>query len=78
MKGTLVVDPPDKYQDWLKERAELAGTQNAPPSTQRPAGEPSVGPTPGTVPPPGAPKTENPAAKPEQKPAQPAPTPSGE
>jgi heme/copper-type cytochrome/quinol oxidase subunit 2 len=78
MKGTLVVDPPDKYQDWLKERAELAGTQNAPPSTQRPAGEPPVGPTPGTVLPPGAPKTENPAAKPEQKPAQPAPTPSGE
>src|SRR6266436_684783 len=77
MKGMVVVDEPADYQTWLKERAELAGTQNAPPSTQRPAGEPPVGPTPGTVPPPGAPKTENPA-KPEQKPAQPAPTPSGE
>src|SRR6184192_1708263 len=78
MKGMVVVDEPADYQTWLKERAELAGTQNAPPPTQRPAGEPPVGPTPGTVPPPGAPKTENPAAKPEQKPAQPAPTPSGE
>ena len=32
MKGTLVVDSPAEYQAWLKERAELAGTQNAPPS----------------------------------------------
>jgi cytochrome c oxidase subunit 2 len=78
MKGMVVVDEPAEYQTWLKERAELAGTQNAPPATQRPAGEPPVGPTPGTVPPPGAPKNENPPAKPEQKPAQPAPTPSGE
>jgi len=58
MKGMVVVDEPAEYQTWLKERAELAGTQNAPA--------------------PGAPKTENPAARPEQKPAQPAPTPSGE
>lgn len=78
MKGMVVVDEPAEYQAWLKERAELAGTQNAPPATQRPASEPAVGPTPGTVPPPGAPKNENPAAKPEQKPAQTAPTPSGE
>jgi cytochrome c oxidase subunit 2 len=31
MKGTLVVDTPEDYQAWLKERAELAGTQAAPP-----------------------------------------------
>jgi cytochrome c oxidase subunit 2 len=60
MKGTLVVDTPSDYQAWLKERAELAGTQAAPAATQRPPGEPPVGPTPGTVPPPGAPKTTNP------------------
>ena len=77
MKGTVVVDSDADYQAWLKERAELAGTQNAPPATQQPAGAPA-GPTPGTVPPPGAPNQENPAAKPEQKPAQPAPSPSGE
>jgi cytochrome c oxidase subunit II len=59
MKGTVVVDSPTDYQAWLKERAELAGTQSVPPATQRPPGAP----TPGTVPPPGAPKTENPAAK---------------
>jgi len=78
MKGTVVVDEPAEYQAWLKERAELAGTQNAPPATQQPLGAPPVGPTPGTVPSPGAPKNENPAVKPEQKSAQPAPTPSGE
>ena len=72
MKGSLVVDTPAEYQAWLKERAELAGTQNAPPPTQRPPGEPPVGPTPGTVPPPGAPKTENPAAQPQNIPAAPA------
>ena len=57
MKGTVVVDSPADYQAWLKERAELAGTQNAPPA--------------------GAQKAESPAAKPEQKPAPPAPSPSG-
>src|SRR5213075_3557449 len=71
MKGTVVVDSPTDYQQWLKERAELAGTQNAPPATQQPPGAPA-GPTPGTIPPPGAPKNQNPAAKPEQKPPQPA------
>lgn len=60
MKGTVVVDTPDDYQAWLKERVELSGNQSAPPALQRPPGEPPVGPTPGTVPPPGAPKTENP------------------
>jgi cytochrome c oxidase subunit 2 len=60
MKGTLVVDTPSDYQAWLKERAELSGTPAAPPPAQRPAGEPPVGPTPGTIPPPGAPKTANP------------------
>jgi cytochrome c oxidase subunit 2 len=68
MKGTLVVDTPQDYQAWLKERVELSGTQSAPAPLQRPPGEPSVGPTPGTVPPPGAPKTENPASP---TPAQP-------
>jgi cytochrome c oxidase subunit 2 len=62
MKGTLVVDSPADYQAWLKERAELAGTQSAPPATQQS---------------PGAPKAESPATKPEQKPAQPASSPSG-
>jgi cytochrome c oxidase subunit II len=32
MKGTLVVDTPADYQAWLKERAELAGSQGAPPA----------------------------------------------
>ena len=82
MKGTLVVDSPADYQVWLKERAELGGTQAAPPPTARPPGEPPVGPTPGTVAPPGAPKTVNPTAQPppaENKPAEPAKSPnSGE
>jgi cytochrome c oxidase subunit II len=85
MKGTLVVDEPNDYQAWLKERAELAGGGNAPPGganapapTQRPPGEPAqAGPTPGTVPPPGAPKTQNPAL-PQQKNAPPSPSPSGQ
>src|SRR3984893_17588277 len=44
MKGTLVVDSPADYQAWLKERAELAGTQTAPvpsaPKTENPSGQP--------------------------------------
>jgi cytochrome c oxidase subunit 2 len=64
MKGSVVVDNPEEYQAWLKERAELAGSQNAPPPNARPAGEPLSGPTPGTVAPPGAPKTENPTGAP--------------
>lgn len=42
MKGMLVVDDPPEYEAWLKERAELAGSQSAPPApapTERPAGE---------------------------------------
>lgn len=58
MKGTLVVDTPEDYQAWLKERAELAGSQQAPAPTQRPPGEPPPGPTPGTVPSPGVPGLE--------------------
>ena len=61
MKGTLVVDTPEDYQAWLKERVELSGNQSAPPPLARPPGEPPPGPTPGTVPPPGAPKTEKPS-----------------
>jgi cytochrome c oxidase subunit 2 len=64
MKGSVVVDNPEEYQAWLKERAELAGSQNAPPPNARPPGEPLSGPTPGTVAPPGAPKTENPTGAP--------------
>jgi cytochrome c oxidase subunit 2 len=57
MKGTLVVDTPQDFQAWLKERAELSGTQsNPPPPTQRPPNEPLSNPTPGTIPPPGAPR----------------------
>ena len=64
MKGSVVVDDPAEYQAWLKERAELAGTQNAPAPTDRPPGEPAPGPSPGTVAPPGAPKTSNPTGAP--------------
>src|SRR5947208_17186528 len=45
MKGALVVDTPEDYQAWLKERVELSGNQSAPPAT---------------VPTPAAPKTANP------------------
>ena len=48
MKGTLVVDTPEDYQAWLKERVELSGNQSAPPALQRPTGEPPVGPTGGS------------------------------
>lgn len=65
MKGTLVVDEPAEYQAWLKERAELAGTQSAP-----------AGPAPGTGTSPDAPKTANPSGAPESKPAEPPPAPS--
>jgi cytochrome c oxidase subunit II len=77
MKGTLVVDSPADYQAWLKERAELIGTQAAP--TARPPGEPPPGPSPGTIPPPGAPGNQDPNAQPQNKPAAPAksPNPSG-
>jgi cytochrome c oxidase subunit 2 len=73
MKGTLVVDTPQDYQAWLKERAELSGTQAPPPPTQRPPGEPPVGPTPGTIPPhppAGAPQQS------QQNPPQPGTSPS--
>ena len=56
MKGMLVVDNPEEYQAWLKERVELSGAQSAPP--------------------PGAPKTENPTAQPQDKPAAPPASPS--
>lgn len=77
MKGTVVVDNPEEYQAWLKERAELSGSQSAPPAAARPPGEPPVGPTPGSIPPPGAPKTENPsgAPTPNAAPAQAQPKP---
>ena len=61
MKGTLVVDEPAEYQAWLKERAELAGTQSSP-----------AGPAPGTAnpSPSGAPE-----GKPAER-SPPAPSPS--
>ena len=71
MKGTLVVDTPEDYQAWLKERAELAGTVTTPaPEQVTPGSEP--GPTPGTIPEPGAPKVgdptgSNPAATPGER-----------
>jgi cytochrome c oxidase subunit 2 len=78
MKGMLVVDEPAEYQAWLKERVELSGSQSAPPPAERPPGEPPVGPTPGTVAPPGGPKTANPSGAPDAKPGEPpaAPNPS--
>jgi cytochrome c oxidase subunit 2 len=79
MKGMLVVDNPPEYQAWLKERVELSGSQTAPAPTERPPGEPPVGPTPGTVAPPGAPKTANPGGQPDGKPGEPpkGPSPGG-
>ena len=63
MKGSVVVDTAEDYQNWLKERTEFTQQQqHAPPPTERPPGEP-VQPSPGTIPPPGAPKTANPAGK---------------
>jgi cytochrome c oxidase subunit 2 len=76
MKGMLVVDAPEDYQAWLKERVELSGTQSAPAPAQRPPGEPGAGPTPGTIAPPGAPKTANPSGNPDGQ-AAPSPTPGG-
>ena len=76
MKGMLVVDNPEEYQAWLKERAELSGSQTAPAPAERPAGEPPVGPTPGTIAPPGAPKTANPSGQPDAKPGEPSKAPS--
>jgi cytochrome c oxidase subunit II len=75
MKGSLVVDTPQDYQAWLKERAELAGTQTAPAPTQRPPGEPPPGPSPGTAPQPGAPNLMNQAAPPAGNQSTPTPTP---
>ena len=73
MKGSVVVDTPEDYQAWLKERAEMAAqSQAAPPPMQRPPGEPPPGPSPGTVPPPGAPNPANQAAPPAGN--QPAPS----
>ncbi len=40
MKGTLVVDPPDKYQDWLKERAELSAPPETAPKAENPTAQP--------------------------------------
>src|SRR3954468_4175284 len=59
MKGSVVVDTPEDFQNWLTERAEFAKSQQqqVPGPLDRPAGEPGQGgPTPGTVAPPGAPK----------------------
>ena len=76
MKGSVVVDEPAAYQDWLKERVQLSAS--APPPDQMPPGSTSAGPTPGTIPPPGAPKTVNPSGAPDGQapPASNAPSPS--
>jgi cytochrome c oxidase subunit 2 len=55
MKGTLVVDTPQDYQAWLKERAELAASAQAPapspaqgaPQPQSKPPEPAASPSPG-------------------------------
>jgi cytochrome c oxidase subunit 2 len=75
MKGSVVVDTPEDYQTWLKERADMAAQSQVPAPMQRPPGEPPPGPSPGTVPPPGAPKPTNEAAPPAGN--QPAPSPGG-
>ncbi|PYL78829.1 MAG: hypothetical protein DMF27_02740 [Verrucomicrobia bacterium] len=67
MKGSVVVDTPEDYQAWLKERAEMAAQSRAAPP-------PTPGSSPGTVPPPGAPNPANQAAPPAGN--QPAPSPS--
>src|SRR5213592_1727289 len=68
MKCSVVVDTPEDYQAWLKERAEMAAqSQAAPPP-------PTPGSSPGTVPLPGAPNPANQAAPPAGN--QPAPSPS--
>ncbi|HEX4697153.1 MAG TPA: hypothetical protein VH254_05730 [Candidatus Udaeobacter sp.] len=74
MKGTLVVDTPQEYEAWLKERAELSGGSQAapPPPTQRPPNEPLSNPTPGTITPPGAPKPPNADAQGAAAPPHPA------
>lgn len=64
MKGAVVVDTPEDYQAWLKERAELSGTQQAPAALDRPEGEPPPSPSQGTVPPPGAPQAADPGSSP--------------
>lgn len=51
MKGMLVVDKQSDYEAWLKERAELSGSQAAPaPATENPpanpSGEPAKAPSP--------------------------------
>ena len=66
MKGMVVVDTQEDYQEWLKSTAELAGTQTAPDPLARPEGEPPpTGEYQGSVPPPGAPKVGDPKASPQ-------------
>ena len=66
MKGTLLVDSPEDYQAWLKERTELGGSQAAPAAAQPPPDEPAR----------GAPKVEKPDSKQDTPPAPAAsPTP---
>ncbi|CAN5143035.1 hypothetical protein BH20VER2_BH20VER2_05560 [soil metagenome] len=64
MKGMLVVDTQEEYQEWLKERIELGGGPVQPPTEERvadrPEGEPPPGEIQGTVLPPGAPKVADP------------------
>src|SRR6266480_4570405 len=70
MKGTLVVDTPQDYQAWLKERAELSGgTQGAAPSQSPGASKTENAPT-QPQPSPGAPQ------QPKNKPAAPVPSPN--
>jgi cytochrome c oxidase subunit II len=61
MKGTIVVDSPAAYQDWLKERLQLSG--NAPSDAAPPAGAPPNA-NPAPSPAGGAPPNASPAASP--------------
>jgi cytochrome c oxidase subunit 2 len=59
MKGALVVDTPEDYQAWLKERVELSGNQSAPPGAPKNT-NPTGAPTPNALPL-GAPTTASPS-----------------
>ena len=75
MKGTLVVDSPADYETWLKDAAALSASAAAPPPAARPPGEPPIGPTPGTIPPPGAPGNQGSSAQPQNAPPAPSQSP---
>jgi cytochrome c oxidase subunit 2 len=64
MRGSLVVDSPEEYQAWLKERAELGGAVKAPAPGERPPAEPGPDQNRGSVAEPGAARVGNPSGTP--------------